>query len=456
MTTNKLIVFENSRSEFSGQEEKASQVASIEAGRVCLTGSAFSKGRARGADSACPPPVGLRPVWFNKPLNYKQKEGKISLWAFSFFDWAFIGVGLVLIAFLIVYPFLNNNNQAIVYLIQKKHEKAENKWRKALEQKPFSSLYRLNLALNYQLGRQTAKSLQEYQVVQNFFLSNNREKTGERNLDRDFLNPMSITGESSTTIKTNSQYVFYSFFNSAVVETQKNHIQQALQFYQEALAFEPHSLEVKTNIELLTKKSQGNKKSGKSKQKNQEQQGQEGQEGQQEGQQGQEEQQGDQDQEGQQEGQEEQEGQQGDQEQQGQEEQDKEGQEGQQERQDEEGQEVQQGDQEQQGQEGQDQKEQQGQEGQQGAQEQKDQQGQEGQQGDQEQQGQEQGQLENSSESQKPSTGHASTANPLGKNQNLDSAQIEAILQAISDQEQQIKKRRQRRRKTPSPKEKDW
>ena len=328
----------------------------------------------------------------NNPLNNKQKVPKV--WAFSFFDWAFIGVVLILTAFLVVFPFLNHNNQAIVFLIQKKYEKAENKWRLALEQKPFSSLYRLNLALNYQLGEQSSKALKEYQVIQNF-----------------------------TKIK--NQHVFYSLFNSALVETQKNRVQQALNFYQNSLAFKPHSLEVKTNIELLLKKGQSDKKSGESKKKNQrdlDKKGSSGGSSQEQKNQGEQKTKQSPEEQGPEQEKQEQEGQNQEQSQ---------------------GQEQEQSQDQEQSQEGQDQE-----------QERKNQQEQEGKNQEGQNQGQE-GQPQDLAELKNPSTSNKNKTQE-GQQQNLNSAQTEAILQAISDQEQQIKKRRQRRRKTPSPNEKDW
>ena len=185
-------------------------------------------------------------------INRKNKTGlKIRLWAFSFYDGVFLSTLLALFAFLIAYPFLNDNNQAIIYMIQKKYQKAEKKWLKALSHNPFSPLYRLNLSLNYQLSEHTGKALQEQGVIQNFFSA--RAK-GEKN----------SAGKQPI-----SDILFFSFFNSAVAETQNNHIEQALNFYQRALSFKPLSLEVKTNIELLTKKQEGHKKGeGKSEPKN--------------------------------------------------------------------------------------------------------------------------------------------------------------------------------------------
>ena len=202
-----------------------------------------------------------------------QKNKKHRLLAFSFFDWLFMSLALSLTIGLLVFPFLNPNNQALVLLMQKKHEKAEKKWHKLLIQDPFSASYRMNLALNYQIGDQTDKALQEYQITRNLNHTG-FEKGAALGILPSYSHDLKHKNSNKFSINQKlkpadtKQIMFFSFFNSATAQT-KN-IQQALHFYQSALAFQPDSRPVKTNIELLTqnqinkkkkeKKSQGDKK----------------------------------------------------------------------------------------------------------------------------------------------------------------------------------------------------
>ncbi len=172
------------------------------------------------------------------------KQKKTRLWAFSFYDWLFITGALILMAGLFVVPFLNPNNQALIQLLQKKHDKAEQKWRKLLSQYPFSHTYRMNLALNYQAGGQTDKALQEYQITRNLI-----HKTKTENIKKE----------------DKKRHLFFSFFNSATAQNED--MEQAFHFYQEALAFQPDSRPIKTNIELLTQNQTHKKKKGKKQKK---------------------------------------------------------------------------------------------------------------------------------------------------------------------------------------------
>ena len=193
-------------------------------------------------------------------MSYQKIKpiSKARVWAFSFLDGAFVCLFVGLIGLLIAFPFLNDNNRAILDFIQKKHEQASQKWHSALSQNPFSPLYRLNLALNYQIGEQIEKALQEYTVLQNLLHSKNKK-------------PVLFKKEDQTPLNALKNLLFYNFFNSAVAESQRGHILKALDFYQQALEFHPDSLTVKTNIEILTQ-TQKNKKNGSdSKNQNQDQ-----------------------------------------------------------------------------------------------------------------------------------------------------------------------------------------
>ena len=154
---------------------------------------------------------------------------KPKLLIFSYIDWIIICVVVILSVFLFVFPFWNYNNQALFYMVQKKYEEAEKKWRQALSKNTFFPFYRMNLALNYILWDQPEKAIQEYEVTRNLF------------------------GKINSSNK--EEILFYDFFNSAVAATQRRDKKQALDFYQKALVPKPNSIEVKTNIELLIQES---------------------------------------------------------------------------------------------------------------------------------------------------------------------------------------------------------
>ena len=180
---------------------------------------------------------------------------------FSVFDKVFILCALILILCLFFIPFLDRNNRALFYFFQKKYILAEQKWLSALSERAFSPFYRMNLALNYMLSERPEKSLKEHEslrtLIKNDSFSPSRaffkkkkilyslghkESQGKKHLKQGVLKP-SVLKED---------ILFYSFFNSAVSALQKAELEKALRFYQQALIFRPQSLEVKTNIELLT------------------------------------------------------------------------------------------------------------------------------------------------------------------------------------------------------------
>ncbi len=55
----------------------------------------------------------------------------------------------------------------------------------------------------------------------------------------------------------NSEMKFIAFFNAGIAATQLKKVDDALNFYQEALEIKKDSMETKTNIELLTKSQKG-------------------------------------------------------------------------------------------------------------------------------------------------------------------------------------------------------
>ena len=203
---------------------------------------------------------------------------KPKLLIFSHFDWIFVCVIALLSGLFLVTPFFNYNNQAILYMVQKKYDKAEQKWLQALNEKSLIPFYRMNLALNYLLSHQADKAIQENTVTGNLV---EQIKTQKRFKEQPGLRPPPSRGQvphgdddglrgnlkREKTQDSLDQYkkkvLYYSFFNSAIAATVKGEIKNALDFYQKALAVQPESLEVKTNIELLinTNTSSEDKKS---------------------------------------------------------------------------------------------------------------------------------------------------------------------------------------------------
>ena len=126
-------------------------------------------------------------------------------------------------------------------LFEPEGEGVQNTLVQALNHQPFDLKARMNLAFHYGATGQWLKSLKEYQVARRLFLSpgDAGEKTS---LKGDFTPPQE-----------GGDMLFYLAFNSAVAASALGHREEALKFYQQALAFKPRSREVKTNIELLMK-----------------------------------------------------------------------------------------------------------------------------------------------------------------------------------------------------------
>ena len=211
-------------------------------------------------------------------MNHKKMR------VFSIFDKIFALCALVLVLCLLSIPFLDRNNRALFYFFQKKYALAEQKWLSALSEKAFSPFYRMNLALNYMLSNRPEKSLKEYESLRalikktpfsssagSFFKKKKILYRNKKNLEQE-------KRQKQTPLE--QDILFYSFFNSAVSSLKKGELEQALRFYQKALSFRPHSVEVKTNIELLTapirqsnQEKEKKKKNNKPEQKNNKQQG---------------------------------------------------------------------------------------------------------------------------------------------------------------------------------------
>jgi tetratricopeptide (TPR) repeat protein len=102
---------------------------------------------------------------------------------------------------------------------------------KALEFDPFASEIHLDLGLTYEGQQQPDKAMPSYQNALKY------AKTGEMK--------------------------FMSLFNQAQLLGKDKKVDEALELYQKALAFDPTSNEVKTNIELLIQMQQQQQKDGK-------------------------------------------------------------------------------------------------------------------------------------------------------------------------------------------------
>ena len=198
---------------------------------------------------------------------------KPKLLVFSTFDWVFICIVILLSGLFLATPLFNYNNQAILYMVQKKYDQAEQKWLQALNKKSLIPFYRMNLALNYLLNNQVDKAIQEYTVTSNLVKQIKKQKRfkeqpdsrlhGEDGSSREGGNPeKQQTSARHLLDQYKKKVLFYSFFNSAIAATVKGEIKNILSFYQKALMVQPESLEVKTNIELLmnTNASSKNKK----------------------------------------------------------------------------------------------------------------------------------------------------------------------------------------------------
>ena len=138
----------------------------------------------------------------------------------------------------LVYLFLNTNNRALYYMKFQNYTKAQKLLWQAVENKPFDSLYRMNLAFSYFLSSQYENAIKEYHSAKELLVNLVKNEDG------------SLKNPKSKLVKTQ---LYYIKFNSAVAATMQHKINRALAFYQEALRALANSKEVKTNIELLTK-----------------------------------------------------------------------------------------------------------------------------------------------------------------------------------------------------------
>jgi Ca-activated chloride channel family protein len=112
----------------------------------------------------------------------------------------------------------------------------------ALVDIPFASEVHFNLANSFLLNQEFDKALSEYQQA---------------------IKLAPGTSETEKLLR------FKSWFNSAVAQSELKKTDAALNSYQQALELQPESIEVKTNIELLTKSDQGGGGDGDQKNKDQ-------------------------------------------------------------------------------------------------------------------------------------------------------------------------------------------
>ncbi len=118
-----------------------------------------------------------------------------------------------------------NNRKAVNDLQKGMPGEAQNKFLSGLAKDPYQANLHLNLGLTYEALGQTEKAQSSYEVA--------------------------------LKLAKNSQTAFAAAFNIAEVFQKAKKKDEALQYYQMALQFDPDSKETKTNVELLTQDQQG-------------------------------------------------------------------------------------------------------------------------------------------------------------------------------------------------------
>ncbi len=132
------------------------------------------------------------------------------------------------------------NRQGNHQLKAQNYSSALESYVKILEFDPFASEIHLDLGLTYEGQQQPEKAMSSYQ--------------------------------NSLKYAMNNEMKFISLFNQAQLFGKDKKVDEALELYQKALAFDPTSKEVKTNIELLMQQQQQQKEDGQeNKEKNQDQ-----------------------------------------------------------------------------------------------------------------------------------------------------------------------------------------
>lgn len=137
------------------------------------------------------------------------------------------------------------NNSGVKYFAEKRADKAMEEFTGALGDLPFSGAVHFNMGNAFLARRDLEKALSEYELALT-----------------------SATGDS----KEDRETRFRALFNSAVIRTEMNQIEEALGLYQKALEIYPDSIETKTNMELLAQQAQGGGQ-GEQEQKDKDQEG---------------------------------------------------------------------------------------------------------------------------------------------------------------------------------------
>ena len=219
-----------------------------------------------------------------------KKSIKLQNSIFYFWDYMILLCFFVAVIGLGAMLFLDKNHRAIYYMKIKNYGKSQELLLKALDNQPFSSLYRMNLALNYLLMGQYENSIQEYQSVADLDLMDKQscdkgaaesqrlrvagDTFGKLDLQsrdkkvaesrrprvaRDACKHDLQSRDKGAAESRRSHAPLGGDFNSAVAASGKGEVDRALSFYQKALSYRPRSIEAKTNIELLTRKTQSKK-----------------------------------------------------------------------------------------------------------------------------------------------------------------------------------------------------
>ncbi len=136
---------------------------------------------------------------------------------------------------------IQNNNEGVDDFGAKHYTAAYETFIKSLADEPFDRQVQFNLGVSFEGIKEPEKALKQYDQV--------------------------LQGVEDPNLK------FATLFNKARLHSEKKEIDKALEIYQEALALNPQSKEVKHNIELLTQQQQGGGKGDNQDQKQQQEQG---------------------------------------------------------------------------------------------------------------------------------------------------------------------------------------
>lgn len=138
--------------------------------------------------------------------------------------------------------FLNNSTSKTMK--QKSIDESQAGYLKALELEPLLPAVHSNLGATYEVLKDPDKALKLYK---------NAEEFSRTNIESTHDQPLVSQWEKDSLYLT----LFAALFNQGQLLARENKIDEALNKYQEALSVLPNSIEVKTNIELLMQKKQG-------------------------------------------------------------------------------------------------------------------------------------------------------------------------------------------------------